>query len=88
MQEKQQTTATTTHMGGGYGGYYGYGPGYGGGMGHSTTQYTTYDYNVGTLVVSVYDKKKEQLIWESSGSKEIDSSTKNRDKRIQYVGSG
>jgi hypothetical protein len=88
VQQKQQTTATTTSMGGGYGGYggyYGYGPGYGWGTGYSTTQVNTYDYEVGTLIVSVYDKAKEQLIWESSGSGEINQNPKGRDKRIPVV---
>lgn len=88
VQDKQQTTATTTNMGGGYGGYggyYGYGPGYGWGGGYSTTQVNTYDYQVGTLVVSVFDKAKEQLIWESTANKEIDQNTKNREKTIRYV---
>ena len=61
-QQKQQTTATTTGMGGayGYGGYYGYGPGYGWGGGMSTTTYNTYDYTVGTLVVDIYDAAEKK----------------------------
>lgn len=88
VQQKQQTTATTTSMGGGYGGYggyYGYGPGYGWGGGYSTTQVNTYNYEVGTLMVSVYDKANEQLVWESSGSGEINENPKGRDKRIPVV---
>ena len=88
VQQKQQTTATTTSMGGGYGGYggyYGYGPGYGWGGGYSTTQVNTYDYEVGTLIVSVYDKAKEQLIWESSAAGEINQNPKGRDKRIPVI---
>lgn len=90
VEQKTQTTATTTNIGGGYGyggygGYYGYGPGYGWGMGHSTTQVNTYNYEVGTLVVSVYDKAEEKLIWESSGSGEINENPKNREKSIPYV---
>ena len=86
-EQKTQTTATTTGMGGGYGGYggyYGYGPGYGWGGGYSTTHVSTYDYKVGTLVISMYDKAKEQLIWESSGSGEISDPGK-REKSIPYV---
>lgn len=88
VEQKQQTTATTTGMSGGYGGYggrYGYGPGYGWGTGYSTTTVNTYDYAVGTLIVSVYDKAKEQLIWESSANKEIESDPKSRDKNIPYI---
>ena len=82
-QQKQQTTATTTSMGGGYGGYggyYGYGPGYGMGGGMSTTNYNTYDYTVGTLVVDIYDAEAKQLIYESSGSGTIDDNPQKRDK--------
>jgi hypothetical protein len=86
-ETKTQTTATTTSMGGGYGGYggyYGYGPGYGWGAGHSTTQVSSYDYQVGTLVISMYDTAKEQLIWESSASGELNDPDK-REKSIPYV---
>ena len=86
-EKKTETSATTTSMGGayggyGYGGYYGYGPGYGWGMGHSTTTYNTYDYNVGTLIIDVYDAKEKRLIWESIGSKTIDENPQTRDESI------
>lgn len=83
-QQKQQTTATTTGMGGayGYGGYYGYGPGYGWGGGMSTTTYNTYDYTVGTLVIDIYDAAEKKLIFESIASGEINEKTKGRDDRI------
>lgn len=88
-QEKQQTTATTTGMGGayGYGGYYGYGPGYGWGGGMSTTTYNTYDYTVGTLVIDIYDADEKKLIFESSASGEINEKTKGRDDRIAKTAS-
>ena len=86
VEQKTSTTATTTSMGGGYGGYYGgyygYGPGYGWGGGHSTTSIQEYDYNVGTLVCDVFDKKNEKLIWEGIGTGEINENPKNRDKNI------
>ena len=88
VEQKQQTTATTTGMGGGYGGYggyYGYGPGYGWGGGYSTTQINTYNYAVGTLIISVYDKAKEQLVWESSAAGEINENTKSREDRIKMI---
>jgi len=83
-QQKTQTTATTTGMGGygGYGGYYGYGPGWGWGGGHSTTTYSEYDYTEGTLVCDIYDKAKEQLVWEGIGTKTINDNPKNRDQTI------
>jgi len=88
-QQKQQTTATTTGMGGsyGYGGYYGYGPGYGWGGGMSTTSYNTYDYTVGTLVIDIYDATEKKLIFESTASGEINEKTKGRDDRIAKTAS-
>lgn len=91
-QEKTQTTAHTNSMGGGmgggfggYGGYYGYGPGYGWGGGHSTTTFNEYDYTVGTLLVSVFDAKKEHLIWESVGKGTITEKPKKREANIPKV---
>ena len=86
VEQKKGATATTTSMGGMYGGYYGgyygYGPGYGWGGGHSTTSIQEYDYEVGTLVCDVFDKKDEKLIWEGIGTGEINENPKNRDKNI------
>jgi len=84
-QQKTQTTAHTTQMGGyggGYGGYYGYGPGWGWGGGHSTTTYSEYDYVEGTLVCDIYDKAKEQLVWEGIGTGTINEDPSNREQRI------
>lgn len=83
-EQKEQTTATTTSMGmaGGYGGYYGYGPGYGYGGGMSTTNYNTYEYTVGTLVVDVYDAAKKELIFESIGSGTVSEKPESREKSI------
>ena len=82
-EEKTQTTAHTTSMGG-YGGYYGYGPRYGWGpsMGYSSTTYNNYDYTVGTLIIDVYDAKNERLIWESIGVKTVDADPSTRDESI------
>ncbi|MCF6171311.1 MAG: DUF4136 domain-containing protein [Bacteroidales bacterium] len=87
-EKKTETTANTTSMGyGGFGGYYGYGPGWGwgggyGGMGHTTTTFSTYDYTVGTLVVDVFDKAGEKLIWESVGTKTVDENPQTRDDSV------
>lgn len=77
---KQSTTAYTTHMGGG--GFYGdWGYGYGG-LGVSTTNYSTYDYTEGTLVVSMYDKDTKKLIWQSSGTGVIEENPEKRAKSM------
>ncbi len=87
-EKKQETTATTTGMGG-YGGYYGWGPGWGWGPGFyggmAQTTYHTYDYQVGTLVVDVFDTKKKALIWESAGQGRINENPSSRDKSIPKV---
>ncbi len=89
-EEKTKTVANTSadYGGGmgsyGYGGYYGYGPGYswGSGYSNSTTTYSEYDYKVGTLVVSVYDGKRQELIWEAVGTKTVDDNPKNNETNI------
>jgi hypothetical protein len=86
VQEKTEQRATTSHSGMGYGGYYGdfygYGPGWGAGPGFSTTTVREYDYNVGTLVIDVFDKAEERLIWESIGKGTVDDDPSSRDKNI------
>lgn len=91
-EKKTETVANTntTNMGGygmygsrGYGGYYGYGPSYGWGGGHSTstTTYSEKEYNVGTLIVSIYDANKKELVWEGVGIKTISENKKNMDAK-------
>lgn len=87
-QEKTQLNANTTGTGaygGGYGGYYGYGPGYGWGGGYSTTTVTEYNYTVGTLLISVYDAEKKQLVWESRGEKTVDENPKNAEEKMAKI---
>ena len=86
-EQKQQTTATTTGVGTGYGygGYYGYGPGWGYGGGMTTTTYSTYDYTVGTLIISVYDAKEKKLIWETTAAGEINENPQAREKSIPIL---
>ena len=81
-EQKTKKSSSTSSMGGGYGKRYGYGPGWGWGNGISSTTYSEYDYEVGTLVVSVFDTKKEVLIWTSVGKGTIEEDTKNREKSI------
>ena len=85
-EKKTQTTANTTHMGGGmgygYGGYYGYGPAYGWGASSSHTTYNQYDYTVGTLIIDVYDATGKKLIWEAIAKGTIDENLKNREVNI------
>lgn len=86
VEQKSETTANTTNMGGGYyGRHYGYGPGWGWGPSYSTTTVSTYNYKVGTLVCDVFDKSEERLIWEGIGSKSIEENPQKREKTIPYA---
>ena len=59
-----------------YGGGWGWRRFGGGGFGDSTT--TEQDYEVGTLVVDLYDTKTKQLIWRGSAEDTLsDKATKN-----------
>lgn len=87
IDHKTSTTAYTNYNGGmGYGGRwgYGYGMGYGAGMGmgSATTTYSENDYEVGTLVVSVYDGESKNLVWQGISSKTLKDNPKKREKTI------
>ncbi|TAJ12553.1 DUF4136 domain-containing protein [Marinilabiliaceae bacterium JC017] len=88
-KKQTQRTASTTHVGMGYtygyGRYYGYGPGWGWGGGMSSTQIYEHDYTVGTLMCSVFDAQKKQLIWEGAATKTIDENPRMREKSIPYA---
>lgn len=84
-QQMQETTATTTAMGGRYGGYgryYGYGPGWGWGGGMATTTYNTYNFTNGTLICDVFDAKNQKLIWEGVGQGTVDEDLQSREENI------
>ncbi len=83
IDNKTSTTAYTNYMGGmgmGYG--YGWGMGMGAGMGTSTTTYSENDYEVGTLVVDVYDAGTKKLAWQGVLQKTINEKASKRDKTI------
>jgi hypothetical protein len=68
-----EQTATTMYTGGGYAGWGWRG---GGGMGTATT--STSQYNVGTLVVDIFDVKTKQLLFRGQAQKTLsDKSEKN-----------
>ncbi|HEY9114876.1 MAG TPA: DUF4136 domain-containing protein [Bacteroidales bacterium] len=89
-EQRQETTATTTGVGGiyggyGYGGYYGYGPRWGWGTGMAQTTVSTTNYTDGTLIISVFDAKEQKLIWEGAASGTINEDPQKRDKNIPKV---
>lgn len=82
---KTKTSATTVSVGVGYGGYYGYGPGWGWGNGYSSTAINDYNYTEGTLICDVYDKAKEELIWEGVATRSMERPIQDKDKMVNYV---
>ncbi|WP_075603891.1 DUF4136 domain-containing protein [Saccharicrinis aurantiacus] len=68
----------------GYGGYYGYGPGYGWGGAYPYGDIQVVEYTEGTLIVSVYDAKKKEIIWESVASGTIEPKSNRREEQIKY----
>lgn len=79
IENKTSTTAYTNYNGGmGYG----YGVRWGYGMGSATTTYSENDYQVGTMVVDVYDGKSKQLVWQGSSRSTISKNIGKRDLTI------
>ena len=71
---KEEMSLNTTSFGygypggmawGGYGGYYG---GYYGGMGMGASTTNVYTYEIGTLVVDVWDPDSETLVWRGTAT--------------------
>jgi hypothetical protein len=73
-KERRESTAYTT---GGYGGYR-----YGGGF--QTTSISTQTYLDGTLIISLVDAAKKELVWQGTGVKTIDqkATSEQREKNI------
>ena len=71
----QRSSYQTVSTGwGGYGRYGGrYGGWGGGGMSMSTSQTTETRYEVGTLVIALFDEAKDEMIFTSTGSKKLAS---------------
>lgn len=81
-EQNQQMSLDTTYMGGGWG----YGPGwYWGGMGmtSSTTSVRTYD--VGTVVLDMWDAGQRRLVWRGTVS---DTISDNPQKNAQKITEG
>ena len=80
--KQQQESATTMYSGGGFGGW-GYG-GWGGGMQTATTSTSTW--NVGTIIVDIFDVQTKQLLFRGQGQATIsdnaDKNTKNLYKAL------
>lgn len=88
IDKKTSYTSYTDHYntgvyGGAYMPRYGYGYRMGPGMGTSTTTTKQRDYNVGTLIVDVFDAKEKKHIWHGVGTKTINENTSKREERIR-----
>ncbi len=88
VDQKTSYSSYTDHYNNGmYGGMYapryGYGMGYGMGMGTSTTTTTQNDYEVGTLIVDVFDAQTKKQIWQGIGTKTISENTSKREEGIK-----
>ena len=78
-EQDQQMTLNTDYMGGGWG----FGPGWywGGGMGMTSSRTTVQTYDVGTVVVDLWDSSQKRLVWRGTVSDTIsDDPQKNAEK--------
>lgn len=87
VDQKTSYDSYTNHYntgmyGGMYRGGYGYAGGYGMGMGNSTTTTTQRDYEVGSLIVDVFDAETKKQIWQGIGKKTISENKSKREERI------
>jgi hypothetical protein len=73
--ERSSFQTVSTGWGGyGWGGYGGWYRGYGGGMGGMSTSRTTETrYEVGTLVIALFDEEKQEMVFTATGSKTLSS---------------
>ena len=70
---QQRQTLDTIYSGTGMGGW-GWRGGWGGGMGVTSARTTVRTYDVGTLVVDMFDTKSEQAIWRGTASATVPNS--------------
>jgi len=82
-EESEQMSLDTTYMGGGwgYGPGWGWGGGYMGGMGSTTT--TVRRYNVGTVVLDMWDAEQKRLVWRGTVSDTLSSDPSKNASKIQ-----
>ncbi len=83
IENKTQYTATSYNYGspyyGGYG-YYGYYGGYR--YGGTYTNVSSYDYEVGTLIIDLVDSEANDLMWYGAGTKALDYNPRHVEKVI------
>ncbi|RRU03203.1 MULTISPECIES: DUF4136 domain-containing protein [Stenotrophomonas] len=74
IANSQRQTLDTFYTGTGMGGW-GWRGGWGGGMGMASSTTTVHTYDVGTLVVDMFDSRTKQAVWRGSASGTVPSST-------------
>ncbi len=89
ITEKEAVSVSSEYYG--YGGYYrpyAYGYGYGYGTGYpveNTAAVNTYNYRDGTIMIDILEAKSEKLIWEGTGTAEINTKPSDPAKVIGYA---
>ena len=78
----QRQTLDTIYTGTGMGGW-GWRGGWGGGMGMTSARTTVRTYDVGTLVVDMFDTKNEQAIWRGTASGTVPSTPERTSQAIE-----
>jgi hypothetical protein len=75
VQDKTSTTAYSNYYGGmGYGRSFGYG--------YANTNYSTQEYQQGTVIIDFYDEGEKSLIWEGVLKSVVKEKAKKREKSI------
>jgi len=81
-ETRTKETSTTINTYVSVGSYYGYGPGWGWGPSYSTTIVDKQKYQIGTLVISVYDAAQKRLIWEGVGQGSVNDNPGDRETGV------
>ena len=79
-ENETRMNVNTSNWGYGHGAGWGWDPYWGGGYGSSTT--TVSQYEVGTLVIDIWDAETMQMIWRGSATKAIPTKPKKQAKLI------
>lgn len=86
LNQKQATTAYTSHYASPYWGGYGfYGYGYGYFPGYGTTYVETYNYVQGTLIINLFDRVEKRQVWQGTGIGTVSQDNQERKANIPKI---
>jgi hypothetical protein len=86
FDQKQGTTAYTSHYASPYWGGYGfYGYGYGYFPGYGSTVVETYNYVQGTIIINLFDRMGKLLVWQGTGIGTVSTSHQERKTNIPKI---